>query len=437
MEEKNKISISTAILISINIMVGVGIFIVPSLMAQQVGTLSFLGWPLVGLVFLPVVYSIAQITKFFPGRGSFYSYSKQEINKTAGFISGWFYFLGFAAISSIQLLGLREILINQFHVFVIRDNTIVFNIIFIAIFCSINLLGLFYITKIQNVVTIFKLLPIIFGIILLFFYWNPNLQLEWNNIRLLRFTLPLTLFGFWGFETSCNIGHMIKGDKNAPSKVILISFFATVIIYTLFHLGVLHIMNPQNLIQYKVPAFINFLNIKNPFLLNLSSSFISTTILIAFVSSIFGGMLSNSTNLHSMANNNLFPFSNLIKKSNRFGRPKYCVWFTGFTIFILITLINNNIILNSVCNFGLITAFTLTLISLLLIQLRNKLKYQSMITIFAFLSCGLISYYSWILIGNNNIQRMIYTLPLIILGAIGIALFKIKENSTKKTLNLE
>ncbi len=431
MEEKNKISFSTAILMTINIMIGVGIFIVPSLMAQQVGNLSFLGWPLVGFVFLPVVYSIAQITKFFPGGGSFYNYSKQEINKTAGFISGWFYFLGFAAISSIQLLGLRELLIDQFHVFVIRDNIIVFNIIFIAIFCSINLLGLFYITKIQNVVTIFKLLPIFFGILLLFFYWNPNMQIGWHNLGLLKFTLPLTLFGFWGFETSCNIGHMIKGDKNTPSKVILISFLATVIIYTLFHFGVLHIMNPENLITYKVPGFVNFLNIKNPFILKLSTSLISTTILITFISSIFGGLLSNSTNLFSMIKNNIFPFSNIIKKENRFDRPKYCIWFTGFTIFILMTLINNNIILNSVCNFGLIVAFTLTLISLLLIQLRNKLKYQSMVTIFAFLSCGVISYYSWILMGKSNVQRISYTLPLIILGAIGIALFKIKENSTK------
>ncbi len=427
MEEKDKISLSTAVLMSINIMAGVGIFIVPSLMAQQVGSLSFLGWPLVGLVFLPVVYSIAQITKFFPGTGSFFSYSNQEINKTAGFISGWFYFLGFASVAAIQILGLKMVLIEQFGVFALRNNVILSNVLFIATFCLINLLGLFYITKIQNVVTIFKLLPIFLGILMLFFYWNPNLQLNWQNLPLLKFTLPLTLFGFWGFETSCNIGHMIKGDKNAPAKAILISFFGTVVIYTLFHFGMLHIMNPQNLSKYGVPGFVDFLRIRNPFLLNLSSSFMSATILIAFISSIFGGMLSNSTNLQSMIKNNLFPFSKKLERLNRFGRPKYAVWITGLTIFILISLVNNTVILNSVCNFGLLTAFTLTLTSLLLIQLRNKLKSQAMVTIIAFFSCGIISYYSWFLMGENHIQRMTYTLPLIVLGAIGIVLFKIKE----------
>ncbi|MBD3273352.1 amino acid permease [Candidatus Dependentiae bacterium] len=431
MEDKNKISLFTAILISINIMVGIGIFIVPSLMTEQVGNLSFLGWPLVGLVFLPVVYSIAQITKLFPGQGSFYSYSEQQINKTAGFISGWFYFLGFASVSAIQLLGLKEVLIDQFEIFALRNNVIVFNILFVSAFCLINMLGLFYITKIQNTVTIFKLLPIIFGVFLLFFYWNPELQLSWGNLSSLKFTLPLTLFGFWGFESSCNISHMIKGDKNTPSKAILISFFGTVIIYTLFHLGILHIMGAENLITYKVPGFINFLNIKNPFFLNLSSSFMSATILIAFISSIFGGILSNSSNLHSMAINNLFPKSDKLQKLNRFGRPKYAIWITGITIFILMTLINNKVILNSVCNFGLIVAFTLTLISLLLIQLKKNLKMQSLPTIIAFISCGIISYYSWILMGESTLQRITYALPLIILGSIGIILFKYNDKIKK------
>ncbi|MFH1461658.1 MAG: APC family permease [bacterium] len=425
----NKMSLFTAVLMSINIMVGIGIFIVPSLMAQQAGSLSFLGWPLVGIVFFPVVYSIAQITKLFPEQGSFYSYSSQTINKTAGFISGWFYFLGFSAITAIQLLGLKEILINQFSIFALKNNILFFNIFFIVVFCFINLISLFYLNKIQNTATILKLLPLIFGISLLFFYWNPNLQFNWNNLSNLKLTLPLTLFGFWGFETSCNISHLIKGDKNTPSKAILISFFAAVAIYTLFNFGVLHVMGTNNLIAYKVPAFVNFLNIKNLFFTNLLSSFISSAILITFLSAIFGGILSNSSNFHSMAINNLFPFSNFLQKTNRYGRPKYAIWFTGLTIFILMSLINNQVLLNSLCNFGLITAFGLTLISLLIIQIKNKLKYQKIMTIIAFISCGIITYYSWILMGNNNIERILYSLPLIIFGSLGIILFKIKQKN--------
>lgn len=428
MKEPNKISFFTAILMSINIIIGVGIFIVPSLMAQQVGNLSYLGWPLVGLVFFPVVYSIAQITKFFPGQGNFYNYSQKTINKTAGFISGWFYFLGFASITAIQFIGLREFLINQFDLFFLKNTGFIFNIAAIAFFCLINIMSMFLISKVQNTATIFKLIPLFFVIFLLFFYWNPNLQLNWSNWPLLKFTLPLTLFGFWGFETSCNIGHLIKGDKNTPSKVILISFFSAIAIYTLFHFAILHIMNADNLIIYQAPGFINFLNFKNPIFMSLLSSFMSTTILITYLSAIFGGMLSNSSNFQSLLTNDLLPFSKKLKRTNRFGRPKYAVWLTGLTIFILLTLINNKVILNSVCNFGLIISFGLTLSSLLIIQIKNNVKYQKIMTLIAFLSCGIIAYYSWILMGNNNTERLLYLSPLAIFGGLGIIVFKYNES---------
>ena len=71
--EKNKISLFTAILMNINVMVGAGAFVMPSLMASKAGSLSFLGWTGVGLIFIPLVWSIAQITKYFEGQNSFYS----------------------------------------------------------------------------------------------------------------------------------------------------------------------------------------------------------------------------------------------------------------------------------------------------------------------------------------------------------------------------
>lgn len=431
MEKQGQMSIFTAILMSINIMIGIGIFIIPTLMAEKAGTLSFLGWPLVGIVFLPVVYSIAQITKLFPGKGSFFSYSEKILNKTAGFVSGWFYFLGFSAVTAVQVLGLKDVLIHQFGLFILKDNIILFNILFLIIFALICLMSLYVINKLQNTVTILKLLPLIFVISIFVFYWNPNLQFNWGNLSALKFTLPLTLYGFWGFETSCNIGHMIKGDKNAPSKVMLISFFATVAIYTLFHFGLLHIMNIENLILYKASGFVQFLNIQNPFFFNLISSFMSSVILITFISAIFGGMLSNSANLYSMIEHNLFPFSNILKKTNRYHRPKYAIWANAFTIFALMTIINNQIILNSLCNFGLLTAFFLTLLSLFLIQSRKKMMIQKLITSLAFVSIGIITYYSWILVGKNTLQRITYVSPLIILGAAGIGLFKLKERNDR------
>ena len=54
----HKISLVTAILMNINIMVGSGILIGPAVMAGIAGNASFLAWLLVALIFLPIVLSL-------------------------------------------------------------------------------------------------------------------------------------------------------------------------------------------------------------------------------------------------------------------------------------------------------------------------------------------------------------------------------------------
>ena len=427
-QDKHKISLFAAILMNINIMVGAGIFVVPSLMAKQAGNLSFLGWPAICLIFLPVVWSIAQLSKYFPEQGGFYTYSKAGINKTAGFISGWFYFLGYSAVPAIQILALREILVNQVKLEIVQDNPILFSVIVMAFFCLLNVLSMTFVSKIQNIVTIFKLVPLFFVILLILFYLNPNFTLNIGDIGTLRYVIPLTLFGFWGFESSSNISHLIKGDKRNASRSILIGFAVVVVLYTLFHFGLLMLMGAQNLADFGVPAFVNFLNIKTQVLSNLLSASITAAIVIAYVSSIFGVILVTSSGLHFMAKDHLFPFAKTIKKLNKNERPTYCIFITGAVSLTFVLLINNLIILNSILNFGALSAFLLTLTSLFLIQRRKKDFKQLPITILAFLSCFYLLFYSWILSGNDFSSRVISLIPLIFLALFGFLMFKLEEN---------
>jgi len=433
--EKDKISLFTAIMMNINIMVGAGAFIMPSLMAQKASALSFLGWISVGIIFFPLVWSIAQITKFFPGQNNFYYYAKKGINKTTGFISGWLYFLGYAAMAAVVNMALVETLANQIKLEIIANNIILFNIVFIILFCLLNLLNISNVGKIQNAATIFKLFPLFFVILVIAFYYNPNLTFPLKNFYMVGYTLPLAVFGFWGFEASCNIAHLIKGDKRNAFRAVLIGFSCAVIIYTLFHFGLLHIMNVQNLINYGPPSFVQFLNIKSlPFSI-LLNAIISAAVIIAYASCVFGLILSDSANLHSMAKENLFPFSSFLKQNNTNKRPVYCVWLMGITIFLFIGIVNNKVILTCISNLGTLTAFILTMISMLRIQTIKKVNLlQKIPTILAFGSCLIISYYCWIIIGTNQITRFINIIPLIFLTLTGIIMFKLKDKNDKNKI---
>ena len=431
--EKGKISLFTAILMNINIMVGAGIFIAPSIMAQKASFASFLGWPLVGILFFPVVWSIAQITKYFPGQSSFYNYSKNGINKTAGFITGWLYFLGYTSITSTLIIAMQDTISEQFKLQIILENKILFYLIIVLFFCFLNLLSVSIISKIQNFVTIYKLLPIVFVILIFIFYWNPNFSINIANIPKLKYALPFALFGFWGFESSCNISHLIKGDKKNAFLSIIIGFFIAVGTYTIFNFGILHIMNAENLAKYDVAGFANFLHIKSIIMLNLFNAIVCATVIIAYFSSAFGIFFSNSSNLHSMAKDNLFPFSNFVKKTNKNQRPSNCIWLMGIITLSFIYIIRSKEILTPICNLGTLFSFLLTLISLFLIQLKREPRRSKLIiTILSFVSCYLLIHYSWITIAPNISTRLLYALPLIILVLFGFLIFKIKEKNNER-----
>ncbi|MBD3231389.1 amino acid permease [Candidatus Dependentiae bacterium] len=426
--EKQKISLFTAILMNINVMVGAGAFVMPSLMAKKSGSLSFLGWTGVGLIFIPLVFSMATISNLFPGQNSFYNYSEKGINKSAGFISGWLYSLGYSSMAATIIIALKDIFAKQIQIPIIPNNMIIFSAVFIAFFCYLNLLSLSTISKIQNFSTIFKLVPIIFVIFVMFFYYNPNITFPFNQITTIKYALPLALFGFWGFESSSNISHLIRGDKKNGFLSVMIGFCAAVIIYTLFNFGLLQIMGTTNLIIYKSPAFPEFLLIKSEVILNLLKAIISAAIITSYASCVFGIILSISSNIESMAKENLFPYSYIIKKTNKHFRPTLCVWILGATIFFLVNVVGNKEILTAICNIGTIIAFILTMISMLKIQINQKNYIQTIPTILSFGSCYILFYYSWLMIGETLMLKIFRLLPLIILALGGFIMFKINEN---------
>ncbi|MCK4650869.1 APC family permease [Candidatus Babeliales bacterium] len=427
--EKNKISLFAAIIMNINIMIGAGIFIAPALMAKSSDFSSFIGWPIVAFILFPIVFSITQITKFLPGQSSFYNYSEIGINKTAGFLSGWFYYLGYASCAGILVIALQNSLSD--HIKVINDHAILFSIILITIFCLLNLLNISTISKIQNSITLFKLFPIFFVILVMVFYFNPHLVIKLSHLKKIPYALPFALFAFWGFESSCNISHLIENEeKNAP-RATLLAFFIVAAIYTLFHLGVSYIMTPQNLIEFKAVGFPKFLNIKYEIFLTLINSIISAAIITSYFGTAFGLLIANSANLHSLAKNNLLPFSSLLKKTNKQQRPAFSIWVTGITTFIFIYFITTKEMLAPICNIGIIGAFTLTIISLFLIQKKKKIWLKRIPTILAFISCYILAHYSFVAISKDTITRFVYTLPLIILVIVGFLMFKIQEWKSK------
>jgi amino acid transporter len=431
MEERNKISIWTAILVNINIMVGAGIFAYSQITTQKAGYASFLGWPIVALIFLPVVLSIATISRMFPGQGSFYAYAKNLISPTVGFASGWLFFSAYVSTSSILTLCFRKTILD-----IITNNLgisvplILFNIIFITLVTLLSFLSINIFAKVQNMGTILKIIPLLFIIAIFLFYLNPNFKITSGDLSQVGSVLPLALFGYWGFECCCAISHLIKGRKSNASTAILVAFGITAFVYTAFHFGLLNIMGQENLAKYGAIGVVNFLVM--PATVKAIVAFLfSFAIATVFLFSVFGMFTVNSATLHALADENLLPFSKQLKKTNRFERPWVAILAQGILTFCIISVTDNIPLLNANTNFGILSIFFITLFALMMLQIKNKSYAQMIVTILAFISCSLFTYYSWIGAGQDSISRFIGISPILLAFVFGMGSYFYIKNKNK------
>ena len=431
MEDKNKISIWTAILININIMVGAGIFGYPQIMAQKAGYASFLIWPLVAIIFLPVVLSIATISRMFPGQGSFYAYAKNLISPTVGFASGWLFFLGYVGTSTVLSIFFRNtfltILSNNFGLIV---SPLLFNIIFVTFITLASLLSINIFAKIQNIGTILKVMPLVFVMAIFLFYLNPDFKITTDGLSGIGSVIPMAIFGYWGFECCCAISHMIKGRKSNASTAILLAFGITAFVYTTFHFGLLSIMGADNLAKFGVTGLVNFLVLPAA-IKTIVSFFFAFAVATVFLFSVFGVFTTNSSTLYALADEKLLPFSKVIKKTNKFDRPWVAILIQGIVTFCIISITDNITMLTSITNFGILSTFFITLFALLSLQIKNKSYMQMIITVLAFISCGLFTWYSLISAGSDNLSRLIASLPFLTIFALGMGSYFYIKNKGK------
>jgi APA family basic amino acid/polyamine antiporter len=324
MENQGKIPFIAAILMNINIIVGSGIFAFPQFMAAKSGAWSFLGWPLVALMLLPIIWAVAQAARIFPGEGGFYNYCTQGINETAGFVANWAYLLGYIGTAATITSIIRAKLVQQLGWSYFDQHHFIFYLGFIIILSLLNLVSIEIISRVQSSVTLLKLTPLLLLVCIIFFYWNPHFDYSASSLSTIGGSLPFAIFGYWGFESCCSISHLIKGGSTQASKVILLAFAICVTLYTIFHLGVLHIMGLQNLITHGAGMFPQFMGL-SPLITQFLLIGISIAIMLSFINTTYGASLTNIVNINVMAKRGFLVGSRFLAKTTSRGVALYAV----------------------------------------------------------------------------------------------------------------
>ncbi|MEQ8423194.1 MAG: APC family permease, partial [Cyclobacteriaceae bacterium] len=212
------------VLLMINTIIGAGIFGLPSKVFQLSGTYSILAFVVCALVIFNIIICFAEVGSRFDKTGGPYIYILESFGRFPAFIMGWLLMwsriVSYAAL--INLLVTYSSFYNPALNQTIPRTLIILGLT--VVLTAINYVGVKKTTKVNNILTVGKVLPLLVFIFVGFLFLQPELLTfkelpEFSNFSS---SVLLLVFAFGGFEVVViNSGEMKNPNKIVPYALII------------------------------------------------------------------------------------------------------------------------------------------------------------------------------------------------------------------------
>lgn len=420
------LSLPAAILISINIMLGTGVFINTVIVAQHTGILGGGLYLLAGIVMLPLILCIAKLSSMH-AQGNFYNFGVM-LSPFWGFISTWMYFvakLASAALSIHVFVTFLRYIIPSLTAY----SPVVIDCFIVALFVLLNLLNTKTGTRIQAFFVTAKATPLLFAI-------GAGLySANWINIAAphviwqgIPVALPLVLFCCLGFEASCSLSRVIENSQiNAP-RAIVTSFSIVVILAALYQFFFYASLGDTLIAQTNfVGAFPALIKNIAPHLKDTLGQLFSLAIASSALGGAYGIMYSNAWNLFSLAEQSHLTKLHWLRALNTHHIPFLCVIIEGVVcISYLLLTQGKQIPLQYTATLGSILAYTISVTAL-------YKKTKSTLSILGFISCCILLITSMSGFVSTSIMPLFIFAAIIVAGCL---LFFVNHRMQSKTTSL-
>jgi amino acid transporter len=385
MPHAHKLSLRAAILINLNIMVGVGIFLNTTVLASLAGAAGCISYLVLAILLLPLIVSIARLVHIYP-EGGFYAYASKPLGTLWGFISTWSYFTSKLASSTLMIHASMQLL-RQIIPALQAIPIFCLDFIVLSIFLLLNVLHMRSGRAIQFFFLSMKLIPILFVLISGLFLFNGDYysaqHIVWDGFLT---TLPLVLYTAVGFEATTSLSRNIQdAERNGPLAIII--SYAIVItlnaLYQFFFYGMLgSALATAGSFTQAFPLLIAQI-FNNPTTANIMQGLCNCAIASSALGGAYGIMFSNSWNLYTLAEHNNVLKARWFTHMNRFQIPVLCIMAEGIlsVIYLFVTQAHQTT-LQQITSLGCTIAYTLSIIGLLAYERsRNQTSFVGMLAL--------------------------------------------------------
>ncbi len=226
------------VLLFINGVIGAGIFGLPSKVFKAAGVYSIAALFVCALAVFVIILCFAEVSSRFDKTGGPYLYALSSFGKLPAFLTGWLLLLT-RFITYAALINLLVTYLSVFSDWFALPYSRIISILLITLLLAfINHIGIRNSTRVNNFLTIAKLLPLLLFIIVGFLHIEPaNFELkQMPGFSSFSSTVLLLVFAFGGFESVLvNSGEVKNPGKNIPFAL-LSSALLIAVIYMLIQI---------------------------------------------------------------------------------------------------------------------------------------------------------------------------------------------------------
>ncbi len=227
-----KIGLFTAIIVGMNAMIGAGVFVIPSALAQHAGPASILTFVFVAFAIWCMAQSIARVAQLYPQEGSFYAYVRPWGGHVLGLCAAACYLVGIVVAMGLLTHSAGDHLVR----YVPSVSASLLGALCLGLLTFLNLFGVSLSTISQQILIVLTIFPLLATTALcltkasvsnLFPFAPYGLKSIFDQTR-------TVIFSFFGFESIASLFVIIQDPQKNLPRAISYSLLLVAGLYFLF-----------------------------------------------------------------------------------------------------------------------------------------------------------------------------------------------------------
>ncbi|MGM5487465.1 MAG: amino acid permease [Nanobdellota archaeon] len=297
---KKSLSFKTIIFLTVNSIMGTGIFFLPAVGAKAMGTSSIIAWVVLSLISIYIATLFAELCSMFPKAGGIYEFAKQVYPRSISFLIGWSALLASNITIAMLTIGAIQYLL-PFEILYVKELVSIF---FIILFNYISFKGIKTSSTMLVTFAFITLGTLSLIIIPNFLNLNPaNLTPTPWNLSILLVTIFLIAETFFGWESPLFLAEETKNGHIIVPRALVIGTVFITLISLLLVISALGSLDHQVFAAAKAPLLALAQN-------NYGSQAIPIFTILIYVSligSVAGWITTSPRLILSLAQDKLFP----------------------------------------------------------------------------------------------------------------------------------